>query len=169
MDKRKSDKSLSQGSAKRRKRDLLEIMEAKMMHPIITDYWGIFLWNWVVEPSVLEIWEHCKYWKCSSELKLFDGRTLRIIRTHPEELKLSEVWWWKYGFWTLSEKVVGVHEIIKLTLQICFGNRYDHYKHSRNIMRHYFNEKKFYLKNQNLKFWKFFFEIPNFHHFFQRP
>ena len=102
----------------------------------------------------MEIWGHCKYLKCSSDFKLFDGRTLRFIRTHPEELNLSESHKSKYGFWTFSEKDVGIHEIIKLTTHFCFGESYDHYKHSGKIMRHYYDVKKFILKNQNLKFWK---------------
>ena len=61
------------------------------MHQIITDYWKNFFGKETLEPCVLKIWTHCKYLKCSSELKLFDGRTLRSIRTHPEELLLDKV------------------------------------------------------------------------------
>ena len=77
---------------------------------------------------------------------------MRFIRTHPEELKLSESRRSKSGFSTFSEKDVGDHEIIKLTTHFCFGESYDHYKHSGNIMRHCYDVKNFYFKNQNLKF-----------------
>ena len=115
----------------------------------------------------MEIWGHCKYLKCSSDFKLFDGRTLRFIRTHPEELNLSESHKSKYGFWTFSEKDVGDHEIIKLTTHFCFGESYDHYKHSGNIMRHYYGVQKFILKIKIWSFEKKIFEIPKFHQFFQ--
>ena len=100
----------------------------------------------------MEIWGHYKYLKCSSELKLFDGITLRFIRTHPEELNFSKGQKSKNGFWGFSEKVREDHEIIKLTTHFCFGEGYDQYKHSGNIMRHYYDVKKFYFKNQILKF-----------------
>ena len=64
---------------------------------------------------------------------------------------------------------MGDHEIIKLTLQICFGESYDHYKQSGNIMRHCYDDKKFYVQNQNSKFEKKIFEIPKIHHFYQGP
>ena len=83
---------------------------------------------------------------------LFDGRTFQFIRTHPKELNPSEDQRSKYDFVTFSEKAVGNHEIIKLTTHFCFGERYDHYKHLGNIMRHCYDVKKFYFKNQNLKF-----------------
>ena len=85
----------------------------------------------------MEIWGRGKYLKCSSELKLFDGRTLRIIRTHPRELLLNKIQPSKNDFLTFSEKVVGDHEIVKLMLQKSFEDSFDHYKHSGNVLQRY--------------------------------
>ena len=52
----------------------------------------IFFTNLEISSEILEIWGHDKYEKCSEELKLFDGRTLRFIRTHPEELHVKQNW-----------------------------------------------------------------------------
>ena len=108
-----------------------------MMHLIITDYWRKFFGKETLEPRVLKIWTHCKYLKCSSELKLFDGRTLRIIRTHPKEFLLNKIRPSKNDFLTFSEKVVGDHGIVKLMLQKSFEDSFDHYKHSGNVLQRY--------------------------------
>ena len=110
---------------------------SNVMHQIITDYWRNFFVKETLEPWVLKIWTYCKYLKCFSELKLFDGRTLRIIRTHPEELLVNKIRPSKNNFLTFSEKVVGDHEIVKLMLQKSVGDRFDHYKHSGNILQQY--------------------------------
>ena len=107
------------------------------MHRIITDHWRKFFTKETLEPWVLEIRGHCKYLKYSSELILFDGITFRIIRTHPEELLVDEVHMSKNVILTFLEKVGDVHEIVELILQKSFGDSFDHYKHSGNILEHY--------------------------------
>ncbi len=61
--------------------------------------------------------------KNSEDFKLFDGRTFRIVRTHPEELHVYEGRTSNSTFWQFSEKVVGVKKFDQVTLQKSFGKR----------------------------------------------
>ena len=62
-------------------------------------------------------------WKNSEFFKLFDGRTFRIVRTHPEELHVYEGRTSNSTFWQFSEKVVGVKKFDQVTAQKSFGKR----------------------------------------------
>ena len=61
----------------------------QMMSSIKGVFFSSFQRNTALAHELLEMWVQDIYEKCSSDMSLFDGRTFRFIRTHPEELQLG--------------------------------------------------------------------------------
>ena len=68
-----------------------------------------------VEPRLLKIWSRLIYEKWSWDIELFDWRTFRFVRTHPEELHPPNKTVYFCVFWQILGKMSYVDKYAELS------------------------------------------------------
>ena len=81
-----------------------------------------FFGKGVVTLDLMEIRRHDIYKKYSRELILFDGRTFRVIGTHPEELLVPILNSGENRFWGIFRKICGYRQEPNSSVSENFGD-----------------------------------------------
>jgi len=97
----------------------------------------------------------------SSDIIFFRCKKILTIRTHPEELLVTESSTQKWRFGQFSEKMAGVQKFDKLTSHFCFGESFDGSKHISILRTHpeellvrNFDHQMIKIQKKSRKLWK---------------